>query len=199
MQKTVWAITPEMLTMMLAIAKETNRSPEAIAIDALADVFINKVAAHRNISPKEVIENFGGGDVFVGQNAVRIGLADGLASFEAIVSDLNNQSMENIMEEQKINASEIKAQERMRMSQVLSASVTRGKEQTAELLLSKTDLAAADIIEILETVPSAKENNSFEIAMAQMKNPSITPATEDKEETTEDIAARIASYTLGDK
>lgn len=168
-------------------------------IDALADVFINKVAAHRNISPKEVIENFGGGDVFVGQNAVRIGLADGLASFEAIVSDLNNQSMENIMEEQKINASEIKAQERMRMSQVLSASVTRGKEQTAELLLSKTDLAAADIIEILETVPSAKENNSFEIAMAQMKNPSITPATEDKEETTEDIAARIASYTLGDK
>lgn len=45
-------------------------------IDALAEVFINKIALHRDVSPKDVIENFGGGDVFVGQNAVRIGLAD---------------------------------------------------------------------------------------------------------------------------
>lgn len=31
MQKTVWAITPEMLSTMVSIAHQTNKSPEAIA------------------------------------------------------------------------------------------------------------------------------------------------------------------------
>lgn len=31
MQKTVWAITPEMLSTMISIAHQTNKSPEAIA------------------------------------------------------------------------------------------------------------------------------------------------------------------------
>ena len=31
MQKTIWAITPEMLSSMIAIAHQTNRTPEAIA------------------------------------------------------------------------------------------------------------------------------------------------------------------------
>ena len=179
------------------VETEEGKAKIQAHIDALAEVFIHKVALNRDISPKEVIENFGGGDVFVGQKAVSIGLADGLSSFEELVSDLNNQPMENIMEEQKINASEIKAQERERMSQVFSAGVTRGKEQTAELLLSKTDLAATDILEILETVPTAKQSNIFEQAMAQIKNPAITPSAEETEETLEVVANRIASYTIG--
>ena len=179
------------------VETEEGKAKIQAHIDALAEVFIHKVALNRDISPKEVIENFGGGDVFVGQKAVSIGLADGLSSFEELVSDLNNQPMENIMEEQRINASEIKAQERERMSQVFSAGVTRGKEQTAELLLSKTDLAATDVLEILETVPIAKQSNLFEQAMAQIKNPAITPSAEETEETPEVVANRIASYTIG--
>lgn len=31
MQKTVWAITPEMLSTMISIAHQTNKSPEAVA------------------------------------------------------------------------------------------------------------------------------------------------------------------------
>ena len=63
---------------------------------------------------------------------------------------------------------DIKAQERERMSQVLSAENVKGKEATAQALLAKTDLSATDILAILETVPSAKQSNAFEQAMAQM-------------------------------
>ena len=179
------------------VETEEGKAKIQAHIDALAEVFIHKVALNRDISPKEVIENFGGGDVFVGQKAVSIGLADGLSSFEELVSDLNNQPMENIMEEQKINASEIKAQERERMSQVFASEGVKGKEATAQALLAKTDLSATDILAILETVPTAKQSNIFEQAMAQIKNPAITPSAEETEETPEVVANRIASYTIG--
>ena len=92
---------------------------------------------------------------------------------------------------------DIKAQERERMSQVLSAENVKGKEATAQALLAKTDLSASDILAILETVPVAKQTNALDVAMAQIKNPAITPSAEDKEETPEDVANRIASYTIG--
>ena len=66
-------------------------------------------------------------------------------------------------------AVDIKAMERERMSQVLSAEGVKGKEATAQALLAKTDLSATDILAILETVPSAKQSNAFEQAMAQNK------------------------------
>lgn len=168
-------------------------------IDALAEVFINKIALHRDISPKDVIENFGGGDVFVGQKAVRIGLADSLASFEAIISDLNINSTEKSFMNENLEkpAVDIKAMERERMSQVLSAEGVKGKEATAQALLAKTDLSATDILAILETVPLAKQSNAFEMAMAQVKNPAITPSAEKQEETAEDVADRIASSIGG--
>ena len=168
-------------------------------IDALAEVFINKIALHRNVSPKDVIENFGGGDVFVGQNAVRIGLADSLASFEAIISDLNTQSTEKSFMNENLEktAVDIKAQERERMSQVFASEGVKGKEATAQALLAKTDLSASDILAILETVPLAKQSNAFEMAMAQVKNPAITPSAEEQEETAEDVADRIASSIGG--
>ena len=164
-------------------------------IDALAEVFINKVAAYRDISPKEVITNFGGGDIFVGQNAVRVGLADGLTSFEEVITDLNKK--ENVFMNNEVNILDIKAQERERMSQVLSAESAKGKEATAQALLAKTDLSATDILAILETVPFAKQSNAFEQAMAQIKNPSIDPSSETEDETPEAVAKRIASYTIG--
>ena len=65
------------------------------------------------------------------------------------------------------------------MSQVLSAENVKGKEATAQALLAKTDLSASDILAILETVPVAKQTNALDVAMAQIKNPAITPSAED--------------------
>ena len=165
-------------------------------VDALAEVFINKVANNRNISPKEVIDNFGGGDVFVGNNAVRIGLADGLSSFEELLSDLNTNSMEKIFMNQpnSLSAEEIKSAERERMSQVFASETVKGKEVTAQMLLAKTDMSAADILAVLETVPTIAKTTDFEKAMANIPNPNISPSIDDVEETPEAVAMRIASF-----
>lgn len=57
-------------------------------IDALADVFVNAVAVGRGVSVKTVLDNFGQGDVFVGQAAVDAGLADRIASFSSTIETL---------------------------------------------------------------------------------------------------------------
>jgi len=198
-KKTIEIVSSQSPNKRPDVETEEGKAKIQAHIDALAEVFINKVALHRDISPKNVIENFGGGDVFVGQNAVRIGLADSLASFEAIISDLNTQSTEKSFMNDTLEKTsvDIKAQERERMSQVLSAENVKGKEATAQALLAKTDLSASDILAILETVPVAKQTNALDVAMAQIKNPATTPSAEDKEETPEDVANRIASYTIG--
>ena len=169
-------------------------------VDALADVFINKVALNRDISPKEVIKNFGGGDVFVGQKAVSIGLADGLSSFEELVSDLNLME-KSFMNEQKptFSAEDIKMAERERMSQVFASELVKGKEETAQMLLAKTDMSASDILAVLGTIPTAAKTTDFEKAMASVPNPNISASVEEQEETPDMVAARIASYTMEGK
>lgn len=94
---------------------------------------------------------------------------------------------------EKLNAEEIRQTERERMSQVFAAPSTKGKEATAQALLSKTELAAEDILNILATIPD-KSDNAFEKAMAAIKNPDIRPAAEIDDETPEAVAQRIASF-----
>lgn len=77
-KKTIKIVSSQSPNKRPDVETEEGKAKIQAHIDALAEVFINKVALHRDISPKNVIENFGGGDVFVGQNAVRIGLADSL-------------------------------------------------------------------------------------------------------------------------
>lgn len=59
-------------------------------VDALADVFVAKMATFRGTDTETVINNFGQGDVFVGQAAVQAGLADRVGSFEALVAELSS-------------------------------------------------------------------------------------------------------------
>ncbi|CAH0992186.1 hypothetical protein SIN8267_02302 [Sinobacterium norvegicum] len=62
-------------------------------IDDLATVFIESIAKHRGVDPPTVIKDFGGGDVFIGKNAINSGLADDIGSLEQIINEhLNNQN-----------------------------------------------------------------------------------------------------------
>jgi ClpP class serine protease len=57
-------------------------------IDDMAGVIIEKVARNRAISYDSVLENYGRGDVFVGQTAVDAGMAESLGSFEGLMAEL---------------------------------------------------------------------------------------------------------------
>lgn len=55
-------------------------------IDALASVFVNAVARNRGVSAQDVIKRYGAGDCLVGADAVKAGLADGLATLDAAIN-----------------------------------------------------------------------------------------------------------------
>lgn len=59
-------------------------------IDDLATVFIESIAKHRGVDPPTVIKDFGGGDVFIGKNAINSGLADDIGSLEQIINEHSN-------------------------------------------------------------------------------------------------------------
>ena len=197
--KTIEIVSSQSPNKRPNVQTEAGRAKIQAHVDALADVFITKVAQNRKISPEDVVQNFGGGDVFIGQEAVRKGLADGLSSFEEIISDLSHKEKTLMIENQtNFAATEIKQAEIERMSQVFASDKTKGKEATAQMLLAKTDLAATDILMILDTVPTAKPTTDFAAVMAKVKNPEIMPANDMSEETPDMVAKRIAAYAKGE-
>ncbi len=190
--KTIEIVSSQSPNKRPDVETKDGRAKIQARIDDLAQVFINKIALYRDISPQKVVEDFGGGDVFIGQNAVRIGLADGMSSFEEVISDLNQEK--TFMNEQPtIKAEDVKVAERQRMADVFASETSKGKEETAHMLLAKTDLSAPDIVAILQTIPAQAQTSAFEQAMAQAKNPDITPSAEEQDETPEVVAKRIAS------
>lgn len=67
---------------------EEGRAKLQARVDALSDVFIAKVARNRGVDTDTVLQDFGQGDVFVGQAAVTAGLADRIGSFEGVIAEL---------------------------------------------------------------------------------------------------------------
>lgn len=55
-------------------------------VDAIAAVFINDVATYRAVSRQTVLDDFGGGKLFVGQGAVDAGLADRVDTLEHVLA-----------------------------------------------------------------------------------------------------------------
>jgi signal peptide peptidase SppA len=51
-------------------------------VDAHGDMFVNAVARHRSVTPKEVREQFGQGKVFLADEALRRGMIDAIGSLE---------------------------------------------------------------------------------------------------------------------
>ena len=157
-------------------------------LDALAEVFINKIATYRNISIETVIKDFGQGDVFVGKKAIWQGLANRQSSFERILTDLNKEK-----ENENMNENEIREQERQRMRDVFDSAEVQGREQIANKMLVTTDLSSSQIIEILKDMPKQQPVSSFEKAMAQIPNPEIVVSGTETAENIEVMAKRIAS------
>ncbi len=192
--KTIEIVSSQSPNKRPDVNTEEGRAKIQARVDELAEVFIAKVARNRGITAVDVVKNFGAGDVSVGQYAVRNGLADGLSSFEAIITDLNYQQMEQMFmnDDEKLNAGAIRQAERERMAQVFASDVVKGKEATAQILLAKTDLVAESILDILGTIPD-KPQNTFEKAMEAIKNPDIQPMSGQEDDNPEAVAQRIAS------
>lgn len=68
-------------------SKEGKSELQAL-VDALADIFVEDVAAQRGVTSETVAGDFGQGGLRVGADAVEHGMADRLGTFEEVVADL---------------------------------------------------------------------------------------------------------------
>ncbi len=74
------------------IATDEGRAQIQRNIDALAQVFVDDVAKYRGVSPKQVLSDFGQGDVMMGAAAVTIGMADRVSTLESVIGQLNGKT-----------------------------------------------------------------------------------------------------------
>lgn len=61
-------------------------------LDTTAHVFLDAVAKFRGMSFDDVNEKFGQGSLFVGQEAVEIGMADEVKSLDALIKEMSNNT-----------------------------------------------------------------------------------------------------------
>lgn len=88
-QKTLEIVSSQSPHKRLNLEDDQDRLRLQTRIDALADVFIQSVAKYRGIDPETVITDYGGGDLYIGEQAVHQGLADRLGSFENLLNEIN--------------------------------------------------------------------------------------------------------------
>lgn len=68
------------------ISTKEGRSHYQSLVDAMADVFVSKVAEYRGVSISTVLEKFGGGAMYLGREAVSRGMADGITTLENLLT-----------------------------------------------------------------------------------------------------------------
>lgn len=67
---------------------EAERTVMQGEVDAIYQTFINAVAKHRGVDPGRVRSDWADARIFTGQDAVNIGLADRVASFDQVLAEL---------------------------------------------------------------------------------------------------------------
>jgi len=64
-------------------------------IDGLADIFIDDVAAFRDVSRDKVLSDFGQGSTFLANEAINLGMADEISSLRDVIAELTTADTSN--------------------------------------------------------------------------------------------------------
>jgi signal peptide peptidase SppA len=95
---------------------DVGRSKIQQTIDALADVFVGKVARNRGVSSEKVLSDFGQGGTFIGQAAVAAGMADRLGTFEGVLAEMaSGKSIASVGMRSPVAAEKIATKEVIKM------------------------------------------------------------------------------------
>ena len=115
-------------------------------IDALAEVFYNKVSEFRSTAVDKVVSDFGQGGVLIATSAVTVGMVDAVGSFDTAMKQLKEQVMskpETVEELQAASpelvqqitaAAEAKVREEMKAQMEAQASQTAEAKAQAETM-----------------------------------------------------------------
>jgi len=126
---------------------EKGRAQIQTTIDALADVFIKAVADFRGVETSEVLSKFGQGAMFVAEEAISRGMADGIGSLESLIADKrksNSQSSISFLGG-SMNLAELQAKHPELYAQVVEIGrvqgLADGKKETEESVSTASEKA----------------------------------------------------------
>ncbi len=205
------------------ITTDDGRARLQQRIDAMANVFIEAVATYRNISPESVQQRYGSGDVFIGEDAVKHGLADDIGTFDnvinqyhqtlsnrfylpqqetSIMTETTTQAIPSTVATNAPNSLEAgKMEERARIQAILTCKAAEHREKLAQHLAfatnMKVELAKQTLASAPTSSPQTNDAAGFQAAMNKLENPDIVPGSaSDSEEIDEidTVVKRIASY-----
>lgn len=72
------------------IRTESGKNQVQAWADRLGEIFVEEVAAHRGVTAEEVLENFGQGDLLIGEDAKRAGMVDEITTFENLLKSIQS-------------------------------------------------------------------------------------------------------------
>lgn len=98
-------------------------------LDAMATAFIEKVAKYRGITFDEVYEKYGQGKTFIGENAVKTGMVDGVKTLGDVVGNLTNNVKEAGMAELNNAGAQAAAPAETEISAAVSSAITEERNR----------------------------------------------------------------------
>lgn len=151
-------------------------------IDAIAQVFVERVARNRDVSVETVLKEFGQGDCFVGEAAIEAGLADRFASFEETIAELAEAHTPGY-ERNDLNARET----------LLAQDSLSSKTAKEKLSLAAVEIQPNGSLRLELNEPPAASEQTEEETMPQ-GNETNNP-TASAEDTTDNKPAEAAAQT----
>lgn len=89
-----WGIKKTVYKSEVSPNKNSDKELQTL-VNRLGEEFVIDVAKNRNVSFEHVLENYGEGGLFVGQDAVNAGLADKVGTFEEVLASFGTSNQSN--------------------------------------------------------------------------------------------------------
>lgn len=150
------------------IDTEVGKAELQAKIDRFGELFVSAVAKNRGISTDQVIEGFGEGKTYLGEEASAVGLCDEITTFEETIKHI-----------QKENALKLTTEKlRTDHPDLVSEIRDEAKEEFEASVQDNIDKAKADERErIMGLLALTKHRNSQEVVMAAIEDSEATSAT----------------------
>jgi hypothetical protein len=147
-------------------------------VDNLAAIFIEDVARHRGVTAEHVSENFGKGDVLLGQAALDAGMVDSLGTFEGLITRLQERNSMKDMTVDRFKAERPDLVEQIRAEAIAGVNVDATKAEA--FAAGKTAGAGEERTRVLGIIghAEAKGRESLALKLAGMPSMSIEGAAE---------------------
>ncbi|RYZ69180.1 MAG: S49 family peptidase [Proteobacteria bacterium] len=141
------------ITFVSSLSPNKNRDPSTDegareiqnVVDSLGKVFVEKVAAYRGLSTKEVLSSFGQGSVFIAGEALKRGMIDEISTLEGVIGKLQTKEIEEHSKEPTLNRKTLEEKTVLDHTSVIQFKTEAVEQATTERILAIQRLAAGRV------------------------------------------------------